>query len=86
MEKWYDDLPILDRNKLSKFKFTNDILVKELEELAKSFDYNISQEMCQYTGEKQYILFAGEWAEGIYVVKKGSKKSIIDLLKAKIKG
>jgi hypothetical protein len=31
MEKWYDDLPILDRNKLSKFKFTNDIIVKELE-------------------------------------------------------
>lgn len=32
MDKWYDGLPVLDRNKLSKFKGTNDILVKELEE------------------------------------------------------
>jgi hypothetical protein len=32
MDKWYDGLPVMDRNKLSKFKSTNDILVKELEE------------------------------------------------------
>ena len=32
MDKWYDGLPVMDRNKLSKFKATNDILVKELEE------------------------------------------------------
>jgi hypothetical protein len=32
MEKWYDGLPVMDQNKLSKFKGTNDILVKELEE------------------------------------------------------
>ncbi len=32
MEKWYDGLPVMDRNKLSKFKGTNDILLKELEE------------------------------------------------------
>ena len=32
MEKWYDGLPILDRNKLSKNRGINDILVKDLEE------------------------------------------------------
>jgi hypothetical protein len=32
MEKWYEGLPVLDRNKLSKFKSANDILIKDLEE------------------------------------------------------
>jgi len=32
MEKWYDGLPVLDRNKLSKNKGINDILVKDLKE------------------------------------------------------
>ncbi len=32
MDKWYDGLPVLDRNKLSKNKGINDILVKDLEE------------------------------------------------------
>jgi hypothetical protein len=59
--------------------------IKELEQLAKSFDYNISCEICQYTGKKQYVLFAGDWCKGIFVIRKGTKKDIIDLLETKIK-
>lgn len=32
MEKWHDGLPIFERNKLSKFKPTNDLLIKDLED------------------------------------------------------